>query len=244
MRPAFRGKGIGKALMARLAKRCVDEGLGALRMGGARLERAVDRVLQVDRRAAQGRVAHLPRLAATRCARLAEHLDADRPHRGGRRQRRDRARRHDAVAAQIRHAPFPRAHPRQAGGDGAQDLSLALDQAAAGPHQYRGQPRCGFHRAGRSGRAEPRSRRSQRRAAMRCGAASDDHGDRRRRHLRAGDAARRLGWRSRKSMRRRKAMRSFRRSIRRSGAKARANVIRPARTTMPRTISSLICGEP
>ena len=26
MRPAFRGKGIGKALMARLAERCVDEG--------------------------------------------------------------------------------------------------------------------------------------------------------------------------------------------------------------------------
>jgi GNAT superfamily N-acetyltransferase len=26
VRPAFRGKGIGKALMARLAKRCVDEG--------------------------------------------------------------------------------------------------------------------------------------------------------------------------------------------------------------------------
>ena len=27
VRPAFRGKGIGKALMARLAKRCVDDGL-------------------------------------------------------------------------------------------------------------------------------------------------------------------------------------------------------------------------
>ena len=45
VRPAFRGKGIGKALMARLAKRCVEEGLRALRMGGARLERAVDCVL-------------------------------------------------------------------------------------------------------------------------------------------------------------------------------------------------------
>ncbi len=53
-------KGIGKALMARLAKRCVEEGYGALRMGGARLERAVDRVLSVDRRPGHGRVAHLP----------------------------------------------------------------------------------------------------------------------------------------------------------------------------------------
>ncbi len=34
VRPAFRGKGIGKALMARLAKRCIDE-------GWARLEWAV-----------------------------------------------------------------------------------------------------------------------------------------------------------------------------------------------------------
>ena len=60
VRPAFRAKGIGKALMARLAKRCVDEGLGALRMGGARLERAIDRLLQVDRRPGHGRVADLP----------------------------------------------------------------------------------------------------------------------------------------------------------------------------------------
>ena len=30
VRPAFRGKGIGKALMARLAKRCVDDGLSRL----------------------------------------------------------------------------------------------------------------------------------------------------------------------------------------------------------------------
>ena len=60
VRPAFRGKGIGKALMARLAARCVERRLRALRMGGARLERAVDRLLPVDRRAGDGRVAHLP----------------------------------------------------------------------------------------------------------------------------------------------------------------------------------------
>ena len=56
VRPAFRGRGIGKALMAQLAQRCVERRLGALRMGGARLERAVDRVLQIDRRAADGRM--------------------------------------------------------------------------------------------------------------------------------------------------------------------------------------------
>src|SRR4051794_21154579 len=36
-------------------------GLGAFRMVGARLEHAFDRILSVDRRAAQGRVDHLPR---------------------------------------------------------------------------------------------------------------------------------------------------------------------------------------
>ena len=56
----FAASGIGKALMARLAQALRRAGLRALRMGGARLERAVDRVLQVDRRAGDGRVAHLP----------------------------------------------------------------------------------------------------------------------------------------------------------------------------------------
>jgi GNAT superfamily N-acetyltransferase len=31
VRPAYRGKGLGKALLANLARRCVDEGLGRLR---------------------------------------------------------------------------------------------------------------------------------------------------------------------------------------------------------------------
>ena len=69
------------------------------------------------------------------------------PRRRRRRQRRDRAGRRTAVAAQIRHAALPRRHHGQAGGDGAQDLSLDR-QAARGPHQYRGEPRSEFRCAG------------------------------------------------------------------------------------------------
>ena len=74
-----------------------------------------------------------------------------------------------AVAAQIRHAAFPRAHHGQAGGDGAQDLSVDR-QAAAGPHQHRGEPRSGIspRRACWSRRASRRARgRARRRAAAR-----------------------------------------------------------------------------
>ena len=38
VRPKFRKRGIGRALLRRLAARCVDEGYAPLRMGGARLE--------------------------------------------------------------------------------------------------------------------------------------------------------------------------------------------------------------
>ena len=45
VRPALRGNGIGKALLVNLANECVANGWGAIAMGGARLERAVDRFL-------------------------------------------------------------------------------------------------------------------------------------------------------------------------------------------------------
>ena len=60
VRPAFRRRGIGKALLTRLAQRCVDEGYAPLRMGGARLERAGDRILSFARRRDHVRVENLP----------------------------------------------------------------------------------------------------------------------------------------------------------------------------------------
>ena len=39
VRPAYRRRGIGKALLKRLAQRCLDKGYAPLRVGGARLER-------------------------------------------------------------------------------------------------------------------------------------------------------------------------------------------------------------
>ncbi len=60
VRPALRGKGIGKALLVHLAKRMRGERLVAFAMVGARLEHAVDRILQIARRRADGRVDDLP----------------------------------------------------------------------------------------------------------------------------------------------------------------------------------------
>ena len=48
VRPAGPGHGLGKALLANLAKRCVAENLRAARVVGSRLERAVDRLLQAQ----------------------------------------------------------------------------------------------------------------------------------------------------------------------------------------------------
>ena len=134
VRPAFRKRGIGKALMARLAQALRRRGLCAFRMGGARLERAVDRVLQVDRRAGawtSGKSAALSgeALAGLRAAR--GRTDADRAGRRRRRKQRHRPRRQVAVAAQVRSAAFPRADAGQAGDHGPQDLSV--DRQAARP---------------------------------------------------------------------------------------------------------------
>ena len=54
--PELRGKGIGKALLATLARRCVQEGLPPPGMGGARLERALHRLLPLARRHREGRM--------------------------------------------------------------------------------------------------------------------------------------------------------------------------------------------
>ena len=67
----------------------------------------------------------------------------DRPARRRRRQRRDRPRQCAAVAARVRSQALQGADHGQAGADGPQDLSLDR-QAAAGPHQHRGQPRPAF----------------------------------------------------------------------------------------------------
>ena len=60
VRPALRGKGIGKALLVHLANAMRGERLVAIAMVGAGLEYAVDRILQVARRGADGRVDGMP----------------------------------------------------------------------------------------------------------------------------------------------------------------------------------------
>ena len=125
VRPALRGKGIGKALLVHLARQCVAERLVALAVGGARLEHAVDRILQIARRGPDGRVDDVPGRRSRRLTALAqERADGDRARRRGRRERRDRARRRDSVAAQVRHAALPGADDGQADRDGPQDLRL------------------------------------------------------------------------------------------------------------------------
>ena len=54
VRPAARGLGLGKALLAALAATAMGRGLRAVRVGGARLECPCDRVLRGDRRAPHG----------------------------------------------------------------------------------------------------------------------------------------------------------------------------------------------
>ena len=54
VRPDYRSRGIGKALMTRLAQRCIDDGYARCEWARARLECAIDRVLPIDRRAGAG----------------------------------------------------------------------------------------------------------------------------------------------------------------------------------------------
>ena len=58
--PEFRGSGIGKSLLVRLAKVGRGAGLRASRMVGSELERPGDRVLQEYRGQADGRLDGLP----------------------------------------------------------------------------------------------------------------------------------------------------------------------------------------
>ena len=60
VRPAQRGKGIGKALLAHLAQAMRGERLVAAAMVGAGLEYAVDRILQIAGRRPDGRVDGVP----------------------------------------------------------------------------------------------------------------------------------------------------------------------------------------
>ena len=158
VRPEARRAGAGTALLRNLARRCVAEGLGALRMVGARLERTGDRLLRgqgarllddwtmcrVDGRGADG---------ARRRGRRHEGV----AHRGGRRQRRHRRRQRHAVAAVDRHEALQGADHGQAGGGRPQDLR-DLRQATARPHQYRRHP-AGRLPAGRGRRSPPASTR-------------------------------------------------------------------------------------
>ena len=115
--------------------------LDAFRVVGARLECAVDRVLQIARRRPDGRVDDLPdHRRRTRAARRRRGgLMGDRPENscGRRRERRHRAGRRAAVAHQIGHAAFPRDDLGPPGGGRAQDLPVLREAATARAHQHR-----------------------------------------------------------------------------------------------------------
>ena len=61
VKPDWRGKGIGQALLLRVRGHRAGTGLRPARMGSARLERAVDRVLQEPGRRPDGRMDKVPR---------------------------------------------------------------------------------------------------------------------------------------------------------------------------------------
>ena len=151
VRPAQRGNGIGKALLAHLARRMRGERLVATAMVGAGLEHAVDRILQIARRGPDGRVDGVPGRrsgAGGACAGSAlmeivlivAVADNGVIGAGG------------AIPWRLksRSAALQGDDDGQAGGDGPQDLRLAAP-AAARAHQYRRHPRCEFSRAGRGG---------------------------------------------------------------------------------------------
>ena len=60
VKPEFRGRGVGRALLMRVGKIGEGKRLRAVRVGSARLERARDRILQKPRRRADGRMDQIP----------------------------------------------------------------------------------------------------------------------------------------------------------------------------------------
>ena len=60
VKPSYRGRGIGKALLAAVARQAVERGCGRLEWSVLELERARHRLLPVARGAAHGRVDGLP----------------------------------------------------------------------------------------------------------------------------------------------------------------------------------------
>ena len=170
VRPALRGKGIGKALLVHLASTLRRQRLGAAAMVGARLEHAVDRILQVARRGADGRMDRVPASAAEALCdararstmieiviivAVAENGVIGRDNTIPWRLKADQQR----LKAMTMGKPF----------DGAQDLRVVA-AAAAGPHQYRHHARCELSRGRRHRHDFVRERARRSRAAMRCGA--------------------------------------------------------------------------
>ena len=106
VRPALRGKGIGKALMAHLARQCTARGAAHLQWSvldwntpSINFYKSLGAVLKDEWTICPS--------AVRRSHGWRRRSDGHRHHRGGRGKWRDRARRHDAVAAEIRHAAFP-----------------------------------------------------------------------------------------------------------------------------------------
>ena len=173
MRPAHRGKGIGKALMIHLARKCVENGWTRFQWSvldwntpsidfykslGAELLDEWTGCARQRRRAGAARAAG----AMMQIVLIAAVAENGVIGRGGTMPWR--------LKSDMRH--FRALTIGQAGGDGAQDLSVARDQAAARAHQHRGDARPELRGAGRAGRAEPRGRARRPRAAMRCAAAA------------------------------------------------------------------------
>ena len=141
VRPAFRGKGIGKALLVHLANECVANNWSQLQWA------VLDwNTPSIDFYKSLGAVMMdewtLCRVTGPALASLAKRLrhDRNRAHRRGRRQWRDRRRQCDSMAAEKRHAAPQGDDDEQARRDGPQDLRLA-EARAAGAHQHRHHPR-------------------------------------------------------------------------------------------------------
>ena len=109
VRPALRGKGIGKALLVHLAKECVANGWSRLQWSvldwntpSIEFYKSLGAEMMDEWTVCRVGGPALTALAQRRRG------DGNRPHRRGRRERRDRRRRRHAVAAEIRHGSASR----------------------------------------------------------------------------------------------------------------------------------------